>query len=525
MKLDWHKYLVHLPVLVAVLVDVHIRFFSFRSFGSDVSIVAGSTHFGTYEYLLISCQQLLESLPFFLAAERFHHYCFTHKLRAVVWLLLGFVVYPVFSTALAYHWTLYDEFTLINPQAYTLAFIATLMWWLQRFIYVGKQQRFGRWINYLFSLNGVVISLLGMWTILMTGIFHNTDEPMRNMPLDPVIDLMKIKNDFLLFLNYLWQFSFIAILMFAYYFFIRKILIRELLAKHGVIAFLLAAILSTIVVTPLAGSLVLLLPINIDSMTLLVSTDHDVFGKDNYLFSLILLSISVPLILAFDRQQQTALLAQTAAQQTKTELKLLQQQINPHFLFNTLNNLYALTLKKSNDASKAVMQLSNLLRYTVYKGQYSKVYLFEEIDYIENYLALQQIRLGERCKLTTRWPDDETIKHIKVIPLLFIVLIENAFKHGVEKREPQSYVSITLEANKHLKLEMLNSLPQLTEKHMNEDVNAFSNLSEKAGQSGNGLGLVNLRRRLDLVYPNQYRLISEKKNERTWRTVLELKCL
>ena len=154
------------------------------------------------------------------------------------------------------------------------------------------------------------------------------------------------------------------------------------------------------------------------------------------------LSVSTPIILAFERQQQHNKLNVIAKQQTETELTLLQQQINPHFLFNTLNNLYALTLTKSDNAPQLVMQLANLLRYTVYEGQKQQVFLTQEINYLKDFIELQQIRSGDKCQFNLVWPSNPG--KLKIAPLLLIIILENAIKHGVEPTSQQTEISFEL---------------------------------------------------------------------------------
>lgn len=522
MTTKWRQWLGHLPVLLAVFIEAHIRFFSHRTFGTSHWLMPDSEALGLTHYLLLTIQLFIESLPFFIAAWVFHKFVFSIKSRAFIALVLGFIVYPVVSLIVASNWQAYAEFRLIGPQGWALAFLATLLWWLNRFISIGKNHRIGRWVGRMFSLNGVVCLLLVGWTFMWAGIFHSNPDPMRNMPLNPILDLRLMFTEWPTFLNYLWQFGFIALLTYAFYAVIRFFLIRQLLAKEGVLPFLFGSGLFILIFTPIAGSLILLLPINIETMTLLISTDYDVFAFDNYMYSIVLFLASVPMILSFDRQQQDTLLAENRARQTKTELQLLQQQINPHFLFNTLNNLYALTLKKADSAPDLIMKLADLLRYTVYQGQKDTVALNEEVDYLRNYLDLQHIRLGERCDIQASWPEEKQTEQYQIQPLLFIVLLENAFKHGIEVSAQKSLLVVNLSINDEqtVSFEMLNSTKS-------GDVASDVESSEvksltKANSGAGGLGLINLKRRLNLLFPQRYSLVSEPKDEKTWVTRLTI---
>ena len=112
-------------------------------------------------------------------------------------------------------------------------------------------------------------------------------------------------------------------------------------------------------------------------------------------------------------------------EKAKAELALLKSQINPHFLFNSLNNLYGLTIEKSDDAPTVVLKLSDMLRYTIYEGQENIVPLKEEVNYLQNYIELHKIRHQKSVDIVFDYEIDESIR---VAPLLFIILLENAFK-------------------------------------------------------------------------------------------------
>jgi LytS/YehU family sensor histidine kinase len=336
----------------------------------------------------------------------------------------------------------------------------------------------------------------------MAGIFVYTPDPMLNQPLQPIIDFALIAEHFGLFLGYLSQFLCLAALLAALYCNIRYLLIRQLLAKHGLIAFVLGALCHILVLTPLFCQLALYLPLNINALTLIPSGDHNIFSPINYQISFLLLAICVPLILAFERQQQDKAMADIARQQIRTELQLLQQQINPHFLFNTLNNLYALSLNKSDDAPELLRQLADLLHYTVYQGQQSLVPLDAEIDYLKNYLALQQLRSNHKNSLHCVWPSG--VENWQIPPLLLIIPIENMYKHAAERMQQACEMFINLDIIGHtLRLRCHNSLAPNFVGHPQ------------------GIGLENLQRRLTLLFPGRHILRSEKVGEQ-WHTHMEL---
>ena len=172
---------------------------------------------------------------------------------------------------------------------------------------------------------------------------------------------------------------------------------------------------------------------------------------------------------------------------TEAELKNLRNQLNPHFLLNTLNNIYALIAFDTNKAQQAVQDLSRLLRHVLYDNQQETVPLCKEMDFIRNYIELMRIRLSANVEVETRF-DVRPDSHTEIAPLIFISLIENAFKHGISPTKP-SYISICFEESpREVKCEIRNSCYPKTE----------------ADKSGSGIGLEQVRKRLELTYPGRY---------------------
>lgn len=172
---------------------------------------------------------------------------------------------------------------------------------------------------------------------------------------------------------------------------------------------------------------------------------------------------------------------------TEAELKNLRNQLNPHFLLNTLNNIYALIAFDTEKAQQAVQELSKLLRHMLYDNQQDFVPLNREAEFIRNYIELMRIRLANHVTVKT---DIQISKnsHTLITPLIFISLIENAFKHGISPTET-SYVYISLfEEHGSVTCEIINSnFPK-----SNKD------------QSGSGIGLPQVSKRLELIYPGRY---------------------
>ena len=179
------------------------------------------------------------------------------------------------------------------------------------------------------------------------------------------------------------------------------------------------------------------------------------------------------------------------AQNLQSELRFLRSQVNPHFLFNTLNSLYALTLKKSDSAPATVLKLSNMMRYMLYESNARLVPLQKEVDYVRNYLDLEQLRHGEHADI--RFDVDGDIIEQQIAPMLFITFVENAFKHGFARVLEGAFVHIILliegdEVRFHIE-------------------NAKPSLRPDDDEPG-GIGLINVQRRLDLLYDQRYELHS-----------------
>lgn len=167
------------------------------------------------------------------------------------------------------------------------------------------------------------------------------------------------------------------------------------------------------------------------------------------------------------------------------EMGLLKAQINPHFFFNTLNSLYALTLKGSEQASNVVLRLSDLMHYMLYDASANKVLLKDEIKHLENYISIEQMRFADRLELSFQYSGDIAGKMIA--PLLLLPFIENAFKHGIGDNSGWITINLKVTGSK-LFLKVENSCCATGK------VNAT------------GLGLQNVKRRLELMYPDAYEL-------------------
>ncbi len=178
-------------------------------------------------------------------------------------------------------------------------------------------------------------------------------------------------------------------------------------------------------------------------------------------------------------------------------MNFLKAQINPHFLFNTLNNLYYLVYTKSDNATEVIAKLSQMMRYMIYDSNHPKVQLDKELEYMHNYIALERLRLNNEIPIRLETEGDTA--GIEIAPLIFITFLENAFKHGVSSNRPGAWVDI------HIGLDGKACIYTVENSKLDVSPNAD-------GKSG--IGLQNVRRRLELSYPGQYELKTEDSADR-----------
>ncbi|KAA5532253.1 hypothetical protein F0919_15765 [Taibaiella lutea] len=179
--------------------------------------------------------------------------------------------------------------------------------------------------------------------------------------------------------------------------------------------------------------------------------------------------------------------------QTESELSLLKSQINPHFLFNVLNSIYALSLKKSDKTPEIVLKLSDILRYMLYETKQEKVPLEKEIDMIENYIEIEKIRIGsqQQISLEIKGAFDSYI----IAPVILIPFVENAVKHGLDSMSENAFVNIKIQIEQGI-LKFYCS----------------NNYKENNIKRPGGIGLENVRKRLELLYPGKHNLLIKNEN-------------
>ena len=189
--------------------------------------------------------------------------------------------------------------------------------------------------------------------------------------------------------------------------------------------------------------------------------------------------------------------------QKEMELNYLKEQVNPHFLFNSLNSIYSLSRQQSPETPDVVMQLSELMRYQLESSKKDNVLLKEELEFIENYLLLEEKRLSKRC--TVEFLIEGALSRLKIAPMLLIPFVENAIKHGARSTNEQSTIDISVVVeNTSLHFCVVNSKPSAISKPKRE-----------------GTGLENVKRRLNLLYPNAHLLEIEDK-EKVYRVNLSI---
>ncbi|WP_412987333.1 sensor histidine kinase [Pontimicrobium sp. IMCC45349] len=267
------------------------------------------------------------------------------------------------------------------------------------------------------------------------------------------------------------------------------VLVPKLLLKKRIGLFILSTIL-------------LLVIANIVSLNILPPPEHFFDFRRNRIiksmpsvFLLMLLFIGTAIRIYEEWKKNDNNKKEIEAQKNLSELEALKRQINPHFLFNSLNSIYSLTTKKSNDAPEAVITLSELMRYMLYQADDEFVLLQQELTYIENYIKLQRLRIvnNESVKVNIRG----NVTTQKIRPLLFISLIENAFKYGTDyKGNTEVKIVIFVQENE---LQFI-----------------CSNLigSMKVDAENSGIGLKNTKERLQLLYPDKHTLIVNEDNDR-----------
>ncbi len=274
--------------------------------------------------------------------------------------------------------------------------------------------------------------------------------------------------------------------------------VSKVLKQYGLIVYILSMLTIVAFLYPVVAQILVWLPIK----NLLGQIFHaNPFVGENAVAAIGIMLLSLPVLLSQQWTKQNSQIVSLEKEKAQAELDLLKQQVNPHFLFNTLNNLYALSLQQSHKTPDSILQLSELMRYVIYKGKEEKVKLSDELKYIEDFMELQQMRLRKPLDLSFKKEIEDEQQDIA--PLLLIVFVENAFKHGIEPAEESAFLHLHLKTTgKELFFSCENSF-------------------EKENEKERGIGLSNLQRRLDLLYPGKHLLKTGIKNH-TFKAELQI---
>ncbi len=264
---------------------------------------------------------------------------------------------------------------------------------------------------------------------------------------------------------------------------------RRLLAKRGLLFYGLGMGALVLLFTPVHSFYALLFPAVRHWWVHPAGFHMSVIGEATYAVNIGFTALSIPVILFLEWVRKTKTIALLEKEKTDTELNLLKQQVNPHFFFNTLNNLYSLSLKQDPATPETVLQLSELMRYVIYRAKEERVELQEEVKYLEDYLDLQRIRLYQDADID--FVIDVENPELEVPPLLFIILVENAFKHGIEPAVEDCFLQIEL-------IERGGEITFICHNSREE--------REKDDRQKPGIGLENMTRRLELLYPDLHEL-------------------
>lgn len=407
------------------------------------------------------------------------------------WLLCFLVCMPAMAALLA---CLFPQqyiilFTISAGAALALELLLSINSYYQNSI------RHVKWIKKIGLENAVFISIvLFAFTISIMAVSSMGNpkyDQQNNLLVGLEFSFSKVVRHFGTFISFFAQFLIMYLSGYLFFFINNRFLVAKILKQQGLTSYILSLLTTVVILYPVIAQLLLFLPIN------------KIFGRDIFspnpfdlenAFSVIgIMILSLPVVLSLQWGRQNNRIISLEKEKSQAELDLLKQQLNPHFFFNTLNNLYALSLQKSDKTPESILQLAELMRYTIYKGQEKQVSLADELKYMEDYIQLQQIRLKKPLDL--KFEVEISDAKQTIAPLMLIIFIENAFKHGIEPAEEASFLRLKLSCQqKKLYFCCENSF------------------EEKGPEKTSGIGLENLAKRLELLYPNQHRLVINQDN-------------
>ncbi|WP_244948103.1 sensor histidine kinase [Cyclobacterium qasimii] len=221
---------------------------------------------------------------------------------------------------------------------------------------------------------------------------------------------------------------------------------------------------------------------------------------------IMVLGTAIELITKLDRESKRY--DELKRQKIIKELNFLKNQLNPHFLFNALNNIYSLASRKSENTTPSIMLLSNILRYVLYESGKDKVFIHQEMDFIKNYVNLEKLKFSDTNAPQIKCYFSFANENYTVEPLLFITLIENAFKHGISYVTPSFILISFKEDNEEIFLSVINSVGKKDDQNINTNKE--------------GIGIENLKKRLELLYPGKHSFKQIYENS-TFKAFLKIK--
>jgi hypothetical protein len=360
--------------------------------------------------------------------------------------------------------------------------------------------RHWRWPRHIGLEGGIVLTLaiaaLGLSTLELFG--EQIFSPATSQPA-----ARQATRTTAVFSSHSLQYFLILLTYYGFYLINHYLLISKVLKQRGLFYYAMAFLGTVLLFYPLAAEFISWLPM-VRQHTIHPVTEGRIFHSINAVVPLAGMLLSIPFVLAVQWSRQGSALATLQRDRTQSELTLLKSQLNPHFFFNTLNNLYALSLTQDRATPEVVLRLAELMRYVIYRGQEEKVPLAEEIAYIEDYLELQTLRLNQDLDL--RFERELADARFPVPPLLLITFVENAFKHGIEPAAGAGYLHLSLrQTPEHLTFTCQNSLE-----------------SDTGSQAPDGgVGLANLERRLALLFPGRY-VLTTTRSSAAFHAILQI---
>lgn len=294
---------------------------------------------------------------------------------------------------------------------------------------------------------------------------------------------------------WLAMFTTLNIFLLAFYYFNSLVLIPKLLANKKWLLYSLAVIGCFVAYTLLPRlfeeAIRAEMPERVAKRMARRKPSYNPFNGSSALFFLVFtISTSIKVIQRWFQAEQIQ--KETENEKLNTELSFLKTQMNPHFLFNTLNNIYSMALVKSDETAGAVMKLSSIMRYVLNETKNDKVALEKEINFIEDYITLQRVRLTDKVHI--QFDVEGNIEGARIAHLLLIPFVENAFKYGVSTKEASDIIIRITVDEKEIHFYISNSI-----------VAAQSSIN-----GSTGIGLKNTKRRLDLMYPEHLLKVSKE---------------